>query len=122
MAKHKTRQHFERLTWNGCIAVILLIAGCLTGRAASSQEEVLTTGADIGIPGGALVLTQRAEPKTLNPVIAIDAPSREVIRRMTADLISINRQTQQTEPRQELDCFQGRPGVRFGASPGAPLL
>jgi peptide/nickel transport system substrate-binding protein len=34
----------------------------------------------------------------LNPVMALDAPSREVIRRMTADLVSINRATQQTEP------------------------
>ena len=43
------------------------------------------------------MVLQRAEPKTLNPVIALDAPSREVIRRMTADLVSINRATQQTE-------------------------
>lgn len=40
----------------------------------------------------------RAEPKTLNPLIAIDAPSREVIGTMQADLVHINRATQLTEP------------------------
>jgi len=41
----------------------------------------------------------RAEPKTLNPLTAADAPSREVILgAMQADLIHINRATQHTEP------------------------
>jgi peptide/nickel transport system substrate-binding protein len=43
-------------------------------------------------------VAQRSEPKTLNPVTAADATSREVIGRLTADLIHINRQTQNTEP------------------------
>ena len=41
---------------------------------------------------------QRSEPKTLNPVTATDAVSREVIERLNADLIEINRATQKTEP------------------------
>jgi peptide/nickel transport system substrate-binding protein len=45
-----------------------------------------------------LVVLERAEPKTLNPVTALDAPSRDVIRRMMADLVSINRRTLETEP------------------------
>ncbi|HMD49323.1 MAG TPA: ABC transporter substrate-binding protein, partial [Bryobacteraceae bacterium] len=53
---------------------------------------------EVGRYGGTLVVPQRAEPKTLNPVTALDAPSRDVIRRMMADLVSINRQTQETEP------------------------
>jgi len=44
------------------------------------------------------VVSLRAEPKTLNPLIATDAPSREVIGVMQADLIHINRATQLTEP------------------------
>ena len=52
----------------------------------------------MGLYGGTLVVAQRSEPKTLNPVIAADAPSREVIGRLTADLIHINRASQQTEP------------------------
>jgi len=52
----------------------------------------------IGREGGTLVVAQRAQPKTFNPVTALDNPSREIIRRTTGDLISINRETQQTEP------------------------
>lgn len=48
--------------------------------------------------GGVLRVFLRAEPKTLNPVIAVDAASRDVIRRMHADLVSIDRSTQQTVP------------------------
>ena len=48
--------------------------------------------------GGRLVFAQRTEPRTLNPVMAADVPSREVIHRITADLIHINRESQQTEP------------------------
>jgi peptide/nickel transport system substrate-binding protein len=44
------------------------------------------------------VVGERSEPKTLNPVTATDAVSREVIGRLMADLIDINRVTQQTEP------------------------
>lgn len=44
------------------------------------------------------MVLERAEPKTLNPVTALDAPSRDVIRRMIADLITINRHTLETEP------------------------
>jgi peptide/nickel transport system substrate-binding protein len=44
------------------------------------------------------VVSLRAEPKTLNPVLALDAPSREVISAMQADLVHINRSTQLTEP------------------------
>ena len=51
-----------------------------------------------GIRGGTLVIAQRAELKTLNPVLAFDAPSRDVLGRMMADLIHINRVTQKTEP------------------------
>jgi len=60
----------------------------------------LTTAASLDTPrwGGVLHVAQRAEPKTFNPVIAVDAPSREVLRRLHADLITINRFTQKTEP------------------------
>jgi peptide/nickel transport system substrate-binding protein len=46
-----------------------------------------------------LIVSLRAEPKTLNPLTAADAPSREVILgAMQADLVHINRETQLTEP------------------------
>jgi len=66
---------------------------------ARSSEELLTVPGEIGKRGGRLVVSLRAEPKTLNPVTAADAPSREVILgAMQADLIHINRATQLTEP------------------------
>ena len=48
--------------------------------------------------GGRLIAVQKAEQKTFNPLIALDAPSREVIGLMTGDLIHINRFTLQSEP------------------------
>lgn len=64
----------------------------------NSNEELLALPGETGRSGGRLVVALRAEPKTLNPLIAIDAPSREVIGTMQADLVHINRATQLTEP------------------------
>ena len=61
-------------------------------------EEVEIVSGSPGTHGGTLVVAQRAEPKTLNPAVASDGPSRDVIGRMMADLIHINRVTQKTEP------------------------
>ena len=61
-------------------------------------EELMVTSSPLGHLGGRLVLALRSEPKTLNPVLAQDAASEEVIRCVTADLIDINRKTQKTEP------------------------
>src|ERR1022692_3528288 len=49
-------------------------------------------------PGGRLVSAQRTEPKTLNWAVAADSGSREVLQRLMADLIHINRQSMATEP------------------------
>lgn len=64
----------------------------------NSNEELLVLPGETGRSGGRLVVALRAEPKTLNPLTAIDAPSREVIGTMQADLVHINRATQLTEP------------------------
>jgi peptide/nickel transport system substrate-binding protein len=64
----------------------------------TAGADWLVSRADVGRPGGQLVVIERAEPRTLNPVIAIDSPSREVVWRTMADLIHIDRETQQTEP------------------------
>jgi peptide/nickel transport system substrate-binding protein len=81
----------------------LAIAASLAGATAPPQplktgEELLTSTAEAGRHGGRLVVALRAEPKTLNPVTAGDGPSRDVIGRMVADLVHINRATQLTEP------------------------
>jgi peptide/nickel transport system substrate-binding protein len=64
----------------------------------SAKEELLALPGEIGRSGGRLVVSLRGEPKTLNPLIAVDTSSREVIGAMQADLIHINRATQLTEP------------------------
>ncbi|HET9359216.1 MAG TPA: ABC transporter substrate-binding protein [Vicinamibacterales bacterium] len=63
----------------------------------AAGEEVLVERDGSGHYGRRLVVALRAEPRTFNPAIAADAPSREVIGRMTGDLIHINRSTQLTE-------------------------
>src|SRR5579862_4287846 len=68
-----------------------------TAQATSSSEEVDRLEDVVGQYGGRLVVGERAEPKTLNPVTATDSVSREVIGRINADLIEINRASQQTE-------------------------
>jgi len=84
-----------------CLAAVVL--SVLPLRAATppapiASGEELLQGRDAGRHGGRLVVALRAEPRTLNPAVANDAASREVIGRMGGDLIHINRQTQLTEP------------------------
>lgn len=73
------------------------VAPCVSA-ARPDGEELMVTNSPVGHSSGRLVLALRSEPKTLNPVIAEDAASQEVIRCVTADLIDINRKTQKTEP------------------------
>jgi peptide/nickel transport system substrate-binding protein len=63
----------------------------------AGDERMIADGAP-GHAGGRLVIALRSEPKTLNPALALDEPSRDVIRCMTADLIHINRGSLKTEP------------------------
>lgn len=65
---------------------------------ASTSTENLVTSNPPGRTGGRIVIALRSEPRTLNPVLAQDASSRDVIRCLTADLIDINRASQKTEP------------------------
>jgi peptide/nickel transport system substrate-binding protein len=68
----------------------------VTALCAAGNDTLVVSGLT-GAPGGTLVYSQRTEPKTLNPAIAADIASREVIFRLHADLIHINRYTQKTE-------------------------
>ena len=63
----------------------------------NSKEEFLVLPGETGRFGGRVVVALRAEPKTLNPLIAADVNSREVIGAIQADLVHINRTTQSTE-------------------------
>jgi len=92
----------NRLFVGSLVAPFLLAAAVAApaGRVqrAPAAAEFLVGQAETGRPGGQLVVVQRAEPRTLNPVSAVDNPSRDVLRRMHADLIHVNRETQRTEP------------------------
>jgi peptide/nickel transport system substrate-binding protein len=94
----RVKTYMHRL---GCLFTLLLACGlaCFaTPQPPQRGEEVQITDNQVGQYGGTLVVAERSEPKTLNPVTAADAPSREVLGRLTADLIHINRASQQTEP------------------------
>jgi peptide/nickel transport system substrate-binding protein len=85
--------HFAVLT-----AAIIWISSAAHGAQSQAGEERMVAESASGRSGGRLVIAMRSEPKTLNPVLAQDAPSRDVIRCLTADLIEINRASQKTEP------------------------
>ena len=87
--------------------IVFLISASLQSPAAAccvdhqsgvgGEHDYLTVGGEIGESGGTLVISQRSAAKTFNPLIAIDDSSREIIGLTMADLIHINRYTQQTE-------------------------
>ena len=93
------------------------------------QQGCLVKDKQLPVYGGHLVVALRSEPKTLNPVLANDISSREVIGQMTADLIHINRYTQLSESAlakswkvssdKRRYTLELRHGLRF--SDGAPL-
>jgi peptide/nickel transport system substrate-binding protein len=86
------------------VRIVLVLAGAISvisvahSQQEAPKEDLLALSGEPGRAGGRLVVSLRAEPKTLNPVLALDAPSREVISAMQADLVHINRSTQRTEP------------------------
>ena len=82
------------------VSALLLAVSLAHGAAAAPRagEDLLVSRAPVGRYGGQLVVNQRAEPRTLNPVTAIDSVSRDVVKCTIADLIHINRETQRTEP------------------------
>ena len=100
------------------LALTWLVAASAHGRAAqpAAHRDWLVTRGEVGRSGGQLVVIERAEPRTLNPAIAIDSPSKDVIWRTMGDLIHINRDTQQTEPALARSWAVSRDGRRFTLS------
>jgi peptide/nickel transport system substrate-binding protein len=80
---------------------------------AIAQEDLLHTTSEPGIPGGKLVIAQRSEPRTFNPVVAVDQNSYGVNARLQADLIHINRATQKTEPALAKSWTISKDGTQF---------
>src|ERR1700758_4332123 len=87
-----------RLTLQVCLLAAACFGAVPAPEAAQPGEELARMPDVSGRYGGHLTIGQRSEPKTLNPVTATDAVSREVIGRLMGDLIEINRSSQQTEP------------------------
>jgi peptide/nickel transport system substrate-binding protein len=85
----------------------------LAGAQAIAQEDLLRTTSEPGIRGGKLVIAQRSEPRTFNPVVAIDQNSYGVNARLQADLIHINRATQKTEPALAMSWTVSKDGTQF---------
>src|SRR3954465_10133654 len=84
----------------GIIPALLLAVSLAPGAVAAPRagDDLLVSRAPVGRYGGQLTGNQRAEPRPLNPVTAIDSISRDVVKCTNADLIHINRETQRTEP------------------------
>jgi peptide/nickel transport system substrate-binding protein len=95
MKSHSSKALIARLFLGACVCLELPFG--LT-QSIAPREELVTSSNPVGQAGGHLVVSLRSEPKTLNPVTSIDISSREVIAQMTADLIHINRLSQNTEP------------------------
>src|SRR4051812_17624867 len=86
-------------------SVLLLLIFALPNAWAADAPQPIRSGEDVAIStaeagkfGGRLSIALRSEPKTFNPVTLVDGSSREITGRMQADLLHINRASQQTEP------------------------
>jgi peptide/nickel transport system substrate-binding protein len=82
------------------LGVLPLVAAArfVAAQPAAVEEFLVTTG-EVGRRGGQLTITQRAEPRTLNPVTGtVDSSSRDIVKQTIGDLIHINRETHRTEP------------------------
>ena len=98
--KNRTARPYWRRTFLCSFALLFLFLGqaAASPQQKSAKEELLVLPGEVGKRGGRIVFALRGEPKTLNPLIAADTRSREVIGIMQADLVHINRATQLTEP------------------------
>src|SRR5947209_1365395 len=107
-----TRLVVERLC-APAFAAALMCAADAALAAVPAAEDLLVSRAEAGRYGEQLVINQRAEPKTLNPVAVVDSVSREIIQFTIADLIHINRETQRTEPALAKAWTVSRDGRRY---------
>jgi peptide/nickel transport system substrate-binding protein len=79
------------------LAFLAALAAARPAPAAEASPELLKA-AVTGRSGGRLVVGLRSEPKTFNPLVAVDSASRDVVGRTRASLVDIDRQTQKTVP------------------------
>jgi peptide/nickel transport system substrate-binding protein len=70
----------------------------LLGLALALTAAVAGDPSTVSSRGGGLTLAQRSEPKTLNPVVALDEPSRALASMMHAGLVRVHGVTQAVQP------------------------
>jgi peptide/nickel transport system substrate-binding protein len=88
-----------RMTRMAVLALVILwVFFRVPATPGGTAEELMVVESAPGHAGGRVVVGLRSEPKTLNPVLAADDTSRDVIRCLTADLIHINRESLKSEP------------------------
>ena len=80
------------------VYLFLTFVPAFPGVPNTGLNDLLTVSGEIGRPGGTLTVSLRSEPKTLNPLTALDISSKTIINLMQADLVHINRYTQRVEP------------------------
>jgi peptide/nickel transport system substrate-binding protein len=94
-------------------AALVLWPYASSAQGARETADLLRTESAPGRPGGRLVFALRSEPKTLNPVTFLDSASRDVIGRMTGDLIHIDRVTHRTAPALAKSWTVSKDGLRY---------
>src|SRR5690242_6674557 len=80
---------------------VLFFAAALAGSSAHGQapeERFQVSDCAPGIRGGHLVVAERAEPRTLNPIFAMDVVSREITGLLSADLIHVDHASLESAP------------------------
>jgi peptide/nickel transport system substrate-binding protein len=102
--------------------VVCFLSALCCAQSHSNSEDLLISNNAVGHQGGRLVVSLRSEPKTLNPVTAVDVSSREVIAQMMGDLIHINRDTQNIEPAIAKEWKVSRDGLQYTLSLRRGLL
>lgn len=115
--------------WNLQSSARILCAIAVSCLPLSAAENRTATTAHPGQSGGRLVVAQRSEPRTLNPIAALDAGSQEVISLIADGLVDIDHESLRpvlalakslaASPDRRHYTVQLRQGVRF--SDGVPF-
>jgi peptide/nickel transport system substrate-binding protein len=77
---------------------LLTLAGCGRPSGHALPEPPRVANCEPGTPGGRLVLTAPGNPRTFNPLLAVDPGSDAVVRLLFSPLVSVNMESQQPEP------------------------
>ncbi len=91
-------RHLDRPLWWPLAWAFGVLAAALPSPPAAGEEDLLVTRGEVGKRGGRLVAALAAEPRTFNPAVAGENASIAVIETTMADLIHIDRESQETVP------------------------